>query len=70
MPKAPNTTIQNSGHLCSVYCPECKKVIGKISFNLLREAGAVEVACSGCGSTISFEYDGKVARVSNDCRYI
>jgi ADP-ribosylglycohydrolase/ribosomal protein S27E len=53
----------NSGHLCSVYCPECGKVTNKISFNLLREAGKVEVTCHHwCGRTI-LEYNGKKVSV-------
>jgi NAD-dependent SIR2 family protein deacetylase len=50
-------TLENTGHLCSVYCPTCGKVTDKISFNLLREAGRVTVCCS-CGSETYLDYDG------------
>jgi NAD-dependent SIR2 family protein deacetylase len=51
--------IQNTGHLFSVYCPNCGKVTDKISFNLLREAGTVEVTCSSCCGITIFDYNGK-----------
>jgi len=57
------TAIKNSGHLCSVYCPNCGKVTDKISFNLLREAKKVDVTCHICGGLTTFEYDGKKATV-------
>jgi ribosomal protein S27E len=55
--------IQNTGHLCSVYCPDCGKVTDKISFNLLREAGTVEVTCPSCCGITIFEYKGKKAAI-------
>ena len=55
--------IQNSGHLCSIYCPGCGKVTDKISFNLLREAKRVDVSCHSCGGTTILEFDGKKAIV-------
>ena len=51
--------IRNSGHLCSVYCPSCGKVTDKISFNLLRDAGEVDVHCHSCGGVTPLEYKGK-----------
>jgi ribosomal protein S27E len=53
----------NTGRLCSVYCPHCRRVTDKISFNLLREAGTVEVSCAVCGRISVIEYDGKKASV-------
>lgn len=44
----PNSTTENTGRLCSIYCTHCKKVTTKISFNLLREAGSAEVLCPNC----------------------
>ena len=55
--------IHNSGHLCSVYCPGCGKVTDKISFNLLREAGRVDVMCHSCGGVTTLEHNGKKATV-------
>ena len=55
--------IRNSGHLCSVYCPHCGKVTDKISFNLLREAGEVDVHCHSCGGVTTLEYNGKKVKV-------
>ena len=52
-------TQKNTGHLLSVYCPECRKVTDKISFNLLREAGKVTVLCPQCQRATYLEYDGK-----------
>ena len=52
-------TIKNTGHLCSVYCPNCGKVTDRISFNLLREAGTVEVTCPSCFRITVLEYSGK-----------
>jgi len=49
----------NTGHLCSIYCPACQKVTDKISFNLLREAGKVTVYCSQCQRATFLEYNGK-----------
>jgi len=54
-------SIQNTGHLCSVYCPNCEKVTDKISFNLLREAKTVEVTCPTCCGITILEYNGKKA---------
>jgi RNase P subunit RPR2 len=66
MDKEPQQALENTGRLCSIYCPGCKAVINKISFNLLREAGTVEINCSGCGRITRIEYDGKVAKLWND----
>ena len=57
--------IENTGRLCSVYCPACRRVTDKISFNLLREAGTVEVLCPDCFLRTSLEYDGKKVVVSH-----
>ena len=57
--------IENSGRLCSVYCPACRKVTDKVSFNLLREAGTVEVLCPDCFRRTVLEYDGKKVVVSH-----
>jgi hypothetical protein len=54
-------TEKNTGHLLSVYCPECRKVTDKISFNLLREAGKVCALCPQCQRRTYIEYDGKQA---------
>jgi len=55
-----NTTcVENTGRLCSVYCPDCNKVTDKISFNLLREAGTVEATCPRCFGKTILEYNGK-----------
>ena len=54
---------KNTGHLLSVYCPECKKVTDKISFNLLREAGKVQVSCPVCHNITFIEYNGKMASI-------
>jgi ribosomal protein S27E len=51
----------NTGRLLSVYCPECRKVTDKVSFNLLREAGKVSVRCYLCQRVTYIEYDGKMA---------
>ena len=51
--------IENTGHLCSVYCPICGKVTDKISFNLLREAGVVDVICHKCFGKTVIEYSGR-----------
>jgi len=56
-------TIKNTGHLCSVYCPSCRKVTDKISFNLLREAGKVLVHCPLCQRVTYIAYDGKKASI-------
>ncbi|WP_010256774.1 hypothetical protein [Treponema primitia] len=61
MPDKP--AVENTDRLCSVYCPQCKKVTDKISFNLLREAGKVSVQCPVCENTTLLEYDGKQAAV-------
>ena len=53
------TSIENTGRLCSVYCPACRKVTDKISFNLLREAGTVEVLCPNCFGKTVLEHNGK-----------
>jgi hypothetical protein len=57
-------TLENTGRLCSVYCPNCGKVTDKISFNLLREARRVTVRCS-CGGETYLEYDGKTVTVEH-----
>jgi len=57
--------IQNSGRLCSVYCPACRKVTDKVSFNLLREAGIVEILCPDCFRRTVLEYNGKKVVVSH-----
>ena len=55
-----------TGRLCSVYCPSCRKVTDKISFNLLREARQVSVHCPVCGGITCLDYlDGKGAAVSH-----
>jgi len=54
-------TKENTGHLLSVYCPQCRKVTDKISFNLLREAGKVRASCPLCQRLTYIEYDGKIA---------
>jgi Zn finger protein HypA/HybF involved in hydrogenase expression len=56
--------IQNSGRLCSVWCPECRVVTEKVSFNLLREAGTVNVICPRCGGLTNIVYNGKSVRLS------
>jgi len=53
--------MKNTGHLLSVYCPQCRKVTDKISFNLLREAGKVTVLCPVCQRATYVEYNGKRA---------
>jgi phage FluMu protein Com len=57
------TTMKNTGRLCSVYCPSCGKVTQKVSFNLLREA-VVKVVCPVCLNHTTIEYDGKVATLT------
>ncbi|GHV73076.1 hypothetical protein AGMMS49940_03780 [Spirochaetia bacterium] len=59
----PNDTIQNSGRLCSIYCPRCKRLTAKFSFNLLREADAVDVTCYHCNGIIHIDYDGKTVSI-------
>jgi len=54
-------TKKNTGHLLSIYCPECRRVTDKISFNLLREARKVTVRCPECQRATYIEYDGKRA---------
>ena len=54
-------TVKNTGRLLSVYCPECRKVTDKISFNLLREAVKVSVSCPQCQRVTYIEYNGKMA---------
>ena len=54
-------TMKNTGHLLSVYCPACKKVTDKISFNLLREAGKVRAFCPECQRITYIDYNGKYA---------
>jgi len=54
-------TVKNTGQLCSVYCPSCRKVTDRISFNLLREAGKVTVLCPLCQRATYLEYKGKGA---------
>jgi hypothetical protein len=58
-------TIENTGHLCSIYCPSCGKVTDKVSFNLLREAGRVDATCPVCRSVTYLEYDGKKVSLSH-----
>jgi endogenous inhibitor of DNA gyrase (YacG/DUF329 family) len=57
--------IENSGHLCSVYCPDCGKVTDKISFNLLRDAGRVTAYCPICQNITWLKYNGKMVSVSH-----
>jgi lysyl-tRNA synthetase class I len=60
-------TLENTGRLCSVYCPNCGKVTDKISFNLLRETRRVTVRCRcGCGGETYLEYDGKTITVEHN----
>ena len=59
------TIIENTGRLCSVYCPSCRKTTDKVSFNLLREAGTVEVLCPNCFQRTVLEYNGKKVVVSH-----
>jgi len=54
-------TAKNTGHLLSVYCPNCKKVTDKISFNLLRETGKVKALCPHCQRITYIEYNGNYA---------
>jgi len=54
-------TTKNTGHLLSIYCPQCRRVTDKISFNLLREAGKVTVRCPECQRATYIEYDGERA---------
>ena len=54
-------TKKNTGHLLSIYCPQCKKVTDRISFNLLREAGKVRIFCPECHRATYIEYNGKYA---------
>jgi hypothetical protein len=56
-------TTKNTGHLLSVYCPVCRKVTDKISFNLLREAGKVTALCPQCQRVTYIEYNGKQAQI-------
>ena len=62
-------TAKNTGHLLSIYCPVCKKVTDKISFNLLREAGKVKALCPECQRITCIEYNGKYASLyhQDDC---
>jgi ribosomal protein S27E len=53
----------NTGRLFSVYCPDCNKVTQKVSWNLLREAGAVKAACPVCGGYTLISYNGKTAEL-------
>jgi phage FluMu protein Com len=57
-------TQENSGRLLSVWCPECKTVTEKVSFNLLREAGTVKIICPRCSGLTIITYDGKTAELS------
>ncbi|MCL2185971.1 MAG: hypothetical protein FWB86_09000 [Treponema sp.] len=52
---------KSPGHLCSIYCPCCRKVTDKISFNLLREAGKVTAYCPVCQRRTFLEYNGRSA---------
>ena len=56
-------TVKNTGHLLSIYCPDCRKVTDKISFNLLREAGKVTANCPQCQRATYIEYNGKQAHI-------
>ena len=56
-------TVKNTGRLCSVYCPFCRKVTDKVSFNILREAGKVTVYCPVCQRPTFIKYDGKTAAI-------
>ena len=56
-------TIKNTGHLCSIYCPACRKVTDKVSFNLLREAQKLAAHCPQCQRVTYLEYDGKKAKI-------
>jgi hypothetical protein len=56
---------ENTGHLCSIYCPSCGKVTDKVSFNLLREAGRVDAVCPVCLGITYLEYDGKKVSLSH-----
>jgi hypothetical protein len=58
-------TAENTGHLCSIYCPSCGKVTDKVSFNLLREAGRVDAVCPECQGITYLEYDGKKVSLSH-----
>jgi hypothetical protein len=60
-----NDIIENTGRLCSIYCPSRGKVTDKISFNLLREAGGVTVVCPICFAETSLTYDGKRVTVNH-----
>jgi len=53
--------IKNTGHLLSIYCPSCRKVTDKVSFNLLREAGKLAAHCPICQRLTYIEYNGKIA---------
>jgi lysyl-tRNA synthetase class I len=64
MNQEPQQKIKNPDRLCSVYCPNCKEVTNKISFNLLEEAGNIEVRCD-CGLTTYIEYTGGTVRLWN-----
>jgi phage FluMu protein Com len=57
-------SVSNCGRLLSVYCPDCKAVTEKVSFNLLREAGTVNVVCPRCGGLTTITYNGKAAQLS------
>jgi uncharacterized Zn finger protein len=54
-------TAKNTGRLLSIYCPVCRKVTDKISFNLLREAGKVTAHCPQCHTPTHITYNGKSA---------
>ena len=59
------TKKKNSGQLLSIYCPQCRRVTDKISFNLLREAGMVKAHCPLCRHVTHIAYDGKRATISH-----
>ena len=63
--KEMKTKQTNTGRLCSVYCPSCKKVTQKVSFNLLREAPEVKVICPVCSEYTLLKYDGKTVTVTH-----
>jgi predicted RNA-binding Zn-ribbon protein involved in translation (DUF1610 family) len=59
---AGKTEQTNTGRLCSVWCPTCGRVTEKISFNLIREAKSVKVACPACGGLTFIDYKDKTPK--------
>ena len=49
---------KNTGRLCSVWCPSCRRVTQKVSFNLLRETASLKVLCPVCLNHTEITYDG------------